>query len=57
MPTKPMIILLAEDDEGHANLIQRNLKRAGVLNQVVHVKDGQDTLDYLRRQGAMRDER
>lgn len=52
MRDEPMAILLAEDDEGHANLIQRNLKRAGVLNDVVRVKDGQEALDYLRRQGA-----
>jgi CheY-like chemotaxis protein len=47
-----MVILLAEDDEGHANLIQRNLKRAGVRNSVMHVKDGQEALDFLRRQGS-----
>jgi CheY-like chemotaxis protein len=52
MPNNPLVILLAEDDEGHASLIQRNLKRAGVLNEVVHVKDGQEALDYLRRQGS-----
>jgi CheY-like chemotaxis protein len=52
MSTEPLKILLAEDDEGHASLIQRNLKRAGVLNEVVHVKDGQDALDYIRCQGV-----
>src|SRR5262249_39075246 len=36
----------------HASLIQRNLKRSGVVNEVVHVKDGQEALDYIRRQGA-----
>ena len=51
MTAEPMVILLAEDDEGHANLIQRNLKRAGVQNGVVHVKDGQEALDFLRRLG------
>jgi CheY-like chemotaxis protein len=52
MSAELMVILLAEDDDGHANLIQRNLKRAGVRNDVVHVKDGQEALDYLRRQGV-----
>jgi CheY-like chemotaxis protein len=55
MEAEPLVIVLAEDDEGHASLIQRNLKRAGVLNDVVHVKDGQEVLDYLRRQGAHAD--
>ena len=46
------MILLAEDDDGHASLIQRNLKRAGVANQIVRVKDGQEALDFLRGEGA-----
>lgn len=52
MPTEPLLILLAEDDDGHANLVQRNLKRAGIANEVVRVRDGQEALDYLRRAGA-----
>ncbi len=45
-------ILLAEDDDGHASLIQRNLRRAGLANEVARVKDGQEALDYLRGEGA-----
>jgi CheY-like chemotaxis protein len=45
-------ILLAEDDPGHATLIQRNLKRSGFVNSIVHVNDGQEALDYLRCTGA-----
>jgi len=52
MSNEQLVILLAEDDDGHASLIQRNLKRAGVANQVVRVRDGQEALDYIRRQGA-----
>lgn len=52
MNKEPLKILLAEDDEGHATLIRRNLERAGVVNQIVHVKDGQEALDYLRGEGA-----
>lgn len=48
---EPVIIVLAEDDEGHATLIRRNLERAGVRNELVHVKDGQEALDYLFRRG------
>jgi CheY-like chemotaxis protein len=48
----PLTILLAEDDEGHATLIRRNLTRAGLDNDVVHVTDGQQALDYLFRRGA-----
>jgi CheY-like chemotaxis protein len=44
-----MDILLAEDDEGHAYLVQTNLKRAGIANTILHVKDGQEALDYIYR--------
>jgi CheY-like chemotaxis protein len=50
-----MVILLAEDDEGHAELTKRNLARAGIANEVVHVSDGQEALDYVRRQGKHAD--
>ncbi|MFQ5709139.1 MAG: response regulator [bacterium] len=40
-------ILLAEDDEGHAVLIQEALSENGLLNQIDRVKDGQEALDYL----------
>lgn len=46
-----VIILIAEDDEGHADLIRKNLKRAGVTNQIIHFRDGQETVDYLFRRG------
>src|SRR4051812_19473400 len=49
---EPMTLILAEDDEGHANLVQRNLKRAGFVNDLVHVKDGQEALDFIRGEGA-----
>jgi len=48
---KETIIIIAEDDEGHAALIKKNLKRAGVSNQVLHFKDGQETLNFLFRRG------
>jgi CheY-like chemotaxis protein len=51
MTNEPLVILLAEDDDGHASLIQRNLKRAGVANQIVRTRDGQEALDYIRCQG------
>lgn len=48
-------ILLAEDDDGHAFLVQTNLERAGVANRIIHVRDGQAALDYVRRQGEFAD--
>lgn len=40
-------IVIAEDDEGHATLIKKNLERSGIRNDFIHLKDGQETLDYL----------
>jgi CheY-like chemotaxis protein len=47
------LILLTEDDEAAANLIQMNLKRAGVKN-IQWVKNGQEALQFLRSDGADR---
>ena len=52
MSEPSLTILLAEDDDGHAHLVRRNLQRAGVMNEVVRVNDGQQALDYLRFEGA-----
>ncbi len=52
MPAEALKILLAEDDDGHAELVHRNLKRAGIANEMVRVGDGQEALDYVRRTGA-----
>jgi CheY-like chemotaxis protein len=48
---KEVVILIAEDDEAHVTLIQRNLKRAGITNEQLLFKDGQETLDFLYCRG------
>lgn len=40
-------ILIAEDDDGHFSLIQRNLSRVGITNEVTRFSDGQGILDFL----------
>jgi CheY-like chemotaxis protein len=47
MGAEPLVIILAEDDDGHASLVERNLKRAGVANSIHRLRDGQEVLDYL----------
>ncbi len=49
---QPITIILAEDDDGHASLVERNLERAGLLNGFLRVRDGQELLDVLEAQGA-----
>ncbi len=43
----PVSIVMIEDDEGHATLIERNIRRAGVNNQVMPFRDGTSALEYL----------
>ncbi len=43
----PVSIILVEDDEGHASLVERNLKRAGLTNGFLRLKDGQEALDHF----------
>lgn len=45
-------ILMVEDDEGHARLIERNIRRAGVVNQLVHKPDGTSALAHLEAGAA-----
>ena len=40
-------LLLAEDDPGHAKLIQNNLADVGINNRIRHFKDGQEVIDFL----------
>jgi CheY-like chemotaxis protein len=43
----PVTIVMIEDDEGHARLIERNIRRAGVNNEIVAFKNGTSALDFL----------
>jgi CheY-like chemotaxis protein len=51
MSTEALTIVLAEDDDGHAYLIQKNLERAGLVNGFLRVRDGQEAIDLLRGEG------
>jgi CheY-like chemotaxis protein len=42
-------VLIADDDEGHATLVQRHMRRAGLNAELVHLRDGQEVLDYIYR--------
>jgi len=40
-------IVMIEDDEGHARLIEKNIRRAGISNDIRHFTDGTSALEYL----------
>jgi CheY-like chemotaxis protein len=44
-------IVLIEDDPGHARLIEKNIRRAGVNNTIVHFDNGTEGLEHLLGNG------
>jgi CheY-like chemotaxis protein len=44
-------IVLVEDDPGHARLIERNLRRARITNDIVVLRDGQQAVEYFFPEG------
>lgn len=44
---KEVTIVMIEDDEGHARLIEKNVRRAGVNNDIVPFTNGNAALDYI----------
>ena len=49
---KARSILLVEDNDGHAKLIARNLRKVNLLNPIVRVTDGVEALDYLHGESS-----
>ncbi len=43
----PVTIVLIEDDEGHARLIEKNIRRANVNNSIEAFSDGTSALQFL----------
>jgi CheY-like chemotaxis protein len=44
---KEVTIVMIEDDEGHARLIEKNVRRAGVSNAIMPYTNGTEALDYI----------
>jgi CheY-like chemotaxis protein len=44
---KELTILIAEDDDGHAELIMEGLKESGVCNHMIRFADGEQTWDFI----------
>jgi CheY-like chemotaxis protein len=55
MNGEPLVVLLVEDNDDHAELVKRQLLEHRVANQLVRVSDGQIALDYLLHQGEYAD--
>jgi CheY-like chemotaxis protein len=44
---RPVSIIMIEDDEGHARLIEKNIRRAGVNNEIIPYTSGTEALKFL----------
>ncbi len=51
---KPVLIVMIEDDEGHARLIEKHIRRAGVSNDIACFRDGASALAFLFGEGCGR---
>lgn len=49
MPRDAVVIVMVEDDEGHARLIEKNIRRAGITNEIVPFAQGGEALEYVER--------
>jgi len=49
--TRAPVILIVDDDEGHAVLVRDSLVEAGLSNRIEHFTDGQAVLDFFFSQG------
>ena len=45
--TEHVQIIMIEDDEGHARLIEKNIRRAGVHNEIIPFANGTDAVKFL----------
>jgi len=47
---KDTVILIAEDEAGHFELVKRNLWLSCVGNEILHFRDGQEILNFLQKE-------
>jgi CheY-like chemotaxis protein len=50
MESTGLKIVLAEDDDGHATLIRRNIQRAHLNAEIARVRDGNEALAFLAKE-------
>jgi len=48
---KDLTILIAEDDDGHADLIMTGLKESGICNHMIRFIDGKQAWDFISGEG------
>jgi CheY-like chemotaxis protein len=49
---KDLVLLLAEDNEAQAVLVEKNLRNSGIMNKIIHFWHGGEVLDFLCGKGT-----
>jgi len=52
---EPLVLLLVEDNDAHAEMVKRSFEQHKVSNVIHHVDDGQKALNYIFREGEYAD--
>jgi CheY-like chemotaxis protein len=47
-----LVILLAEDNDAQAMLVEKNLRHSGITNEIIHFWHGGEVLDFLCEKGT-----
>lgn len=55
MKGEPVLILLVEDNDDHAELVMRQMSDHRIANKVTRLVDGQEALEYLFRKGKFQE--
>ena len=45
---KQLVIIITEDDDGHAELIKDGLRKSGICNELIRFEDGQELWDFFK---------
>ncbi len=57
MNYEPSNILLVEDEEAHAELTRRAIRKAGNANRIDVLTDGEEAIDYIFNRGKYNDKK
>ena len=55
MKGEPIVVLLVEDEEAHAEIVRRSFKANRIANRLMHVADGEAALNYLYQRNEFSD--